>query len=220
MRLRVFRAAIATILISATATFAVTVGQTDDFQDGTTMNWREGGSSPNPPVNVADEGPLGAGDNALFDVSSGTQGPGGRAVFFNTDQWTGDYLSAGVTELTGYARATTASSPLSLRIGLQGGATTRFVTDSAITIPNDDQWYPFSFGINAAELTQAEGSDSLATVLSNVDEFRIISSASPAWRGDVAFTEIYVDNLTAVPEPSSMLLLSIAALGLCRRRRR
>ena len=30
----------------------ISFGQMDTFQDGTTMNWHEGGSSPNPPTNI------------------------------------------------------------------------------------------------------------------------------------------------------------------------
>ena len=43
----------------------ITVGHVDDFQDGTTQHWRIG--QPNPfPKNVANAGPQGMGDHALF----------------------------------------------------------------------------------------------------------------------------------------------------------
>ena len=215
---RVFRAAIAIILATSTATFAVTVGQVDDFQDGTVMNWIEGGASPNPPVYVADQGPMGAGDGAMFDLSTGTLGPGGRAVILNRTQWGGDYLSAGVTGITAYARASVNSEPLSLRVGFES-VSSRYVSIDAVTIPNDDRWYPVSFEISAADLTQVGGAESYETVMASVDEFRLISSAGAAWQGDVAFTEIYIDNVTAIPEPSGILLLVVAGVTLFARRR-
>src|SRR3712207_4557029 len=57
---------------------AVTLGQVDTFQDGSTMNWQEGGNSPNPPTNVASGGPAGAGDRYLENDSSGGFGAGSR----------------------------------------------------------------------------------------------------------------------------------------------
>ena len=42
---------------------AVTLGQIDDFEDGSTQLWSEGGRSPKPPTNVASGGPGEADDN-------------------------------------------------------------------------------------------------------------------------------------------------------------
>lgn len=63
----------------------VTAGQIDDFENGTTMNWTDGGSSV-PPVNIASGGPLGASDNYLSDPSLGGGGPGSKMVMFNDQQ--------------------------------------------------------------------------------------------------------------------------------------
>ena len=62
-------------MISHTTEADVIVGQVDDFQDGTTMGWREGEISPNPPMHAANGGPLGALDSFLLNTSSGGNGP-------------------------------------------------------------------------------------------------------------------------------------------------
>jgi hypothetical protein len=93
------------------------VGQIDDFEDGTTMGWMEGFPSPNPPVNIASGGPAGTGDNYLQNVSSGGFGPGSAQVMFNHDQWSGNYLAAGVTEIE-VQMANFGDSELFMRIAL------------------------------------------------------------------------------------------------------
>ncbi|PWB73274.1 MAG: hypothetical protein C3F15_10055, partial [Holophagae bacterium] len=88
-------AAIGTLaMATAVPAWAVDPLQVDDFEDGTTMGWEEGAPSPNPPVNVADGGPGGAGDAYLENTSSGGTGAGSRMVMFNNAQWTGDYVAA------------------------------------------------------------------------------------------------------------------------------
>src|SRR5438552_12086560 len=88
------------VLLSATsATWAVTFGQRDDFQNGTTMGWSEGGISPNPPTNIASGGPNGAGDSWLRNIASGVGGAGAKQIMFNQAQWTGNYVSAHVTQI-------------------------------------------------------------------------------------------------------------------------
>jgi hypothetical protein len=80
---------------------AVGIGQTDNFEDGTTQNWVVGllgAAPPFPPVNVPTGGPAGAGDNYLLLTSTGNlfSVPGNRMVVINNTQWTGNYLSAAV----------------------------------------------------------------------------------------------------------------------------
>ena len=183
------------------------------------MGWTEGAPSPDPPVNVVDEGPNGAGDHALFAMSSGTQGPGGRSVIFNRTQWTGDFVAAGVTDVTAMVRASTASAPLNLRIGFEGGTgNSRFVSATPVAIPNDDQWYPVQFDLN--DLVLVDGMEDAQTVLSDVLEMRLLSNVATSWFGEVGFTETYVDNITAVPEPATALWIFALGTAWAYQRRR
>ena len=183
------------------------------------MGWTEGGPSPDPPVNAVNQGPMGIGDHALFAFSSGTQGPGGRAVIYNRAQWTGDFVAAGVNEVTTMVRATTTSAPLNLRIGFEGGAGfSRFVSATPVTIPNDDQWYPVVFELD--DLVLVDGMDDAQSVLSDVFEMRLLSNSVTTWQGEVGFTEAFFDNITAVPEPSQALVLwGLAGVWAIRRRK-
>ena len=202
---------------------AVTVGQIDDFQDGTTQGWAEGIPSPNPPFNLANGGPLGAGDHALRNVSSNTVTAGGRMAMFNRLQWTGDYTAGvGVGSISGLMRADPGGSSLLMRVGVEGNPGERWVSTNAIALPNDGLWHPVVFNLTAADMTQVGGIDPLGLVLSNVGELRILHSTAPSWIAGVIPATLDVDNLTAnpVPEPGSFVLLALAAVSLfCLRKR-
>src|SRR5258706_2983860 len=93
-----FFAAIATLLVAMPLTTqAVTLGQIDDFQDGSAQNWQTGVG---PVANVANGGPAGIGDHYMQTVSTGRFGSDSRLTVFNTSQWQGDYIDAGITTLT------------------------------------------------------------------------------------------------------------------------
>ena len=80
---------------------AVTLGQIDDFQDGTTQGWLVGFPGVQP-VNVATGGPAGAGDHYLLltaDGGPGPQDPNNKLVVINQTQWNGNFLAAGVNAI-------------------------------------------------------------------------------------------------------------------------
>src|SRR3954464_8933202 len=84
-------------LCFAAAACAVTNGQIDTFQDGTTMGWSNG--LPANLVNIDTGGPGGAGDRFLTLSADGTQGHGGRLTTFNLQQWLGNYVAQGITAI-------------------------------------------------------------------------------------------------------------------------
>src|SRR5215212_9214500 len=76
---------------------AVSLGQTDTFENGTTQGWVTallGSPNPLPPANVPTGGPAGANDNFLLLTSRGGGGPGSRLTGINTSQWAGNYAAA------------------------------------------------------------------------------------------------------------------------------
>jgi hypothetical protein len=194
----------------------VVLGQVDDFENGTTMGWAEGGVSPNPPTNVATGGPAGLNDNFLQNVSSGSSGAGGRMIMFNNAQWTGDFVAAGVTRVDAMVRAS--GVPMSLRIGLSNSSGDIFVSDPAFALLNNGAWTAASFDLTAGAMTRVQGIGSLTDVLSDVFEMRILSAASPSWLGDPINAILSVDNIVAAPEPNALALLGLGALLLNRRR--
>lgn len=198
-----------------------TRGQIDTFQDGTTEGWQIGrASSPEAPQNVSTGGPAGAGDAFLDMTSTGTGGPGSKAIIFNQAQWAGDYLSAGISEIDMDLK-NLGATPLTMRIALdQFGGGPGYVTVNGFSLPADGAWHHATFKIDSADLTPLESPPDLNALLSSVTEMRILSAASPSLDGDNIASSIGLDNIQAVPEPASAALLLAAAPMLLRRRRR
>src|SRR5262245_24440293 len=164
------------ITVSATPAFAVVFGQLDDFQNGTTMGWQEGFPSPNPPTNIPNGGPNGVGDAFLQNVCSGGSGAGSKQIMFNVMQWTGDFNTQNVTRMSGMS-ANQGTQTLHMRAAIRGGlSTTFFASTNPVVLPADGIWRPVTFQFNASNMSLIVGNETLATVLSSVAEFRILSA--------------------------------------------
>ncbi len=176
----------------AAAGLAVTLGQVDDFEDGTVMGWTESGGSSNPPVNVADGGPEGTGDNYLENESSGGAGASGRMEMFNSTQWAGDYIGAGINSIAARVanfgsgdNAPNGTDPdLHIRLAVtRNDLTTRYGSTRAAVIPPDGEWRFVVWDL--ADMGLISGTATLDDVLLNVSTLRVVSAeAGPAWNGD------------------------------------
>jgi len=183
------------------AGFAVEVGQIDDFEGGSTQGWRKGSVSANQPANIGTGGPSGANDNYLQTISTGGVGADSKQVIFNTAQWGGDYLAAGVTEIAMHFR-NAGTTTLHMRIALEGGGVggSWFSSTQAIQVPADSIWHEASFSISESDLTRVPGTgtQTFAAALSNVTEMRILTSQSgPDFRGDSVVSTLGVDDIEA-----------------------
>jgi len=191
---------------------AIVVGQIDDFEDGTTDSWANGGIQP---VNIANGGPLGLNDNYL-QVSSDSSGMNGRLTVFNRNQWLGNYISAGVNEIAldlNNLGTTTVSIHLAFKSATFNGASGYLTTIPVQLAPNSG-WQHFSFSITPAAMTAIGGPSAFNTFFSNPAELRIINeSGTTSLNGDLIAAEIGIDNIAAiaVPEPGSLIL--IVAIG-------
>ncbi len=192
---------------------AIVLNQIETFsaQNG----WQSGSPNPNPPVLAANAGPLGTGDSALRVTSNGGTGAGSRLVVFNTTAWTGDYLSAGILTLAMDLR-NSGSTSLSLRVALDGPGG-KFV--SAPTVINAfSGWVSAVFSIKASSLISASGTDAAAT-LADVTELRILHSSTVDYRGAQISSGFQVDNIQAIPEPTTTALIYlVGAMFLFRKR--
>jgi hypothetical protein len=198
-------------LTLVTPAWAITLGQIDDFQDGTTQGWRSGAQNPNPPINVADVGPAGAGDHSLQITSTGGFGAGSALVAFNTAQWSGDY---GTEQVTMIVVDVNNVGPVSLTLRFAfDGAGGRFSSTVGVSLAAGSGWQTIGFLVEAGDLTSVGGTDVNAT-LASVSQLRLLHASSPAFMGDRTAAQLWVDNVVAVPEPSTLLLLAagIAAL--------
>ncbi|HEV3416570.1 MAG TPA: hypothetical protein VG056_07150 [Pirellulales bacterium] len=206
-------------LVPNLSSAAIILGQVDNFQDGTTQNWTNG-AAPNP-VNVATGGPDGGGDRYL-EIQSGSFGGGGNLVSFNRAQWTGNYIAAGVNEVT-MDLENLGTVPLSIRIAMRSGTlqgTPGYASTTAFAISADGSWHHATFLIDSADLTGINSPTPLSTFLTSVAELRILNSASPALVGDSISGQVGVDNIQAtrapaVPETSSIFaaIAGIACLS-------
>jgi hypothetical protein len=208
------------VVLSATSAFGVVIGQVDTFQDGLD-NWQGGVGG----FSVAPTGgPAGAGDQYL-QLSSGASPLPPRLVGFNDSQWLGNFTAAGVTAVA-MDLLNTGTTPLTMRVaireGTSGSTTPGYATSNAdaFILPADGQWHHAVFDLDAASLTGFNSPQPLATDLANVKDFRILESAAPSGVGDMVTAQVGVDNVTAVPEPSALALIAIAAAFILPRARR
>ena len=160
------------------------------------MNWQEGINSPNPPTNIATGGPAGAGDRFLEDVSTGGFGAGSKLVMFNEVQWTGNYVAAGIDRIT-TQMANLGSTTLHMRIAIRGGPTsTAYGSTTATDLPPDGVWRVVTFDLTNSALTSIGGADTLAQVLANVNDVRILSAiGGPSFQGDPIQATLGIDNI-------------------------
>jgi len=205
---------------------AITIGQMDTFQTGTTEGWFAGGLGmgmvpPTPPHVIANGGPAGAGDQFLEITADTDTGAGSRVVAINGAQWAGNYLAAGIGGIAMDLR-NLGTTDLTIRLLLEDPMMAPPVDEAVTTfgaaLAAEGDWTHVFFPISPSALTVLRGN--ATTLLGNTILLRIINSPTPT----EAITErgvLGVDNIQAqVPEPATFLLAGIAliALGLSRRR--
>lgn len=180
-------------MLTAVPVLALTIGQTDTFEDGTTNGWTSGLVNPTPPLNIATGGPAGAGDNYLQLTASGGVGPGGRLVAFNPYQWSGDYVAAGAATVTMNLQNYGATD-LSLRLMFSNAAGTNVALTGVVFLPSGSGWQSVSFAIGAGDLVVLAGT--AAGALSAVSEVRLLHSPSTTQPGPAIAARLGVDNVT------------------------
>jgi hypothetical protein len=221
-------AALALVLgVSANASAApITVGQIDTFEDGTTQGWQInllGMGSPvlSVPANFPTGGPAGNGDNFLMMISTGVpMTAGNRMTVLNAAQWAGDYLAGGVSAIS-MDVFNFGPSAVNLRLLFEDamGAPPQnvAVSTNSILLPAFSGWTNVIFPINPGSLTALNGN--VNTALSNTTILRIFDSAALTFPGSPALSVVGFDNITAVPEPATLLLLGTGVAFALRRRR-
>lgn len=211
-------ALLAVLALGATPARATIVfGQIDDFEDGTTQFWTGGLG----PANIPSGGPAGAGDHYLQLVATGGSGPGSRLGAYNDNQWNGDYLAANVSSIEADLRNFGSTGDLSLRL-LFFGSGGNFTSTVPLIIPNDGDWHHVIFGITPADLTAVDGGFDVNATLSGTNRLLIRHQVGPpagSFAGTVIDGEMGMDNVTALPEPTTLGLFLGGLLLTARRRR-
>jgi len=209
--------------LGASASATVSLGQLDDFEDGTVQGWIQGGAG-NPTSNIPNGGPTGAGDNYLETVGDGPAsdfpaGPGSVPATFNESQWTGAW-DADVTAVE-VDMANFGSDALSMRLVLFGNGGSRYVSNSSVNLPADGQWHTLVFGVTSSTVSDVVSSgESLTDARSNAVRLMFRHQIPDgAAGGSAADAALGLDNITAVPEPAGLALLALGGLLATRRRR-
>ena len=205
--------AIAISLVFACSANAITPGQTDDFQDGTTNAWINGPFAPQV-ENIVTGGPAGVDDHYMRVTATGGGGPGSRLTTFNHVQWLGDYVGQGITaiemDLNNFS-----DTALNIRIAFKAetSISSPGFLSQGFTLPAGGGWEHVVFAINMASMIPINSPGDFNTFFSgNFQELRIINEAGQSnMNGDPVIGMLGIDNIHAVPEPNSTLL---AAIGL------
>lgn len=199
----------AIIATGGPASASISLGPINDFQGGTAEGWSSGFPNPNPPAVVSDGGPAGSGDGFLTVTSIGGVDAGSKLVAFNFGpDWTGDYIAASVTAILADVKNLGVSS-LDMRIRLDGPGGT-FVSAVPVLLAVAGGWQSVAFGLDPSDLTG--GANALAT-LAAVSQVRLLHNPDATSIGPSSVSRLGVDNLTAVPEPSTGALL-VCGVGL------
>ena len=203
----------------------VSLQQVDDFSSSFS-DWFEGEASDTPPTWMASGGP--GGSAYLHNDSTGFS-PGRNMQMWNTSQWQGDYLAAGgsAIRLNAVNRTEAGGENLNLRMAFYGEGGW-FVTQP-ITLEPESGWQTLTYGISLSDLEHAGlGGEDYAETMANVWRMQIISLEEGAdynfgdasgLRGEPIEASLGIDDLTLIPEPSSVALLGLAGFAYWRRRR-
>lgn len=218
------------------AAFALPVS-VQDFEDGSTQGWTAGGGPggavPLFPPAVATGGPAGPADQHLRIRSIGGSGAGSQLTAINRDGWDGDYLAAGLTQVTADLR-NFGPGDLYVRLVLIDFDNQRHASTGAVFLASGGGWTDGVFSLAAADLIAGQGA--VADLLASVTELRIWAAGDPdalylpGFSSPGVVAELGVDNLTpnvfdggggtvAAPPTAALALLGLLAVAGARPRR-
>lgn len=218
-------AALSLLLAAAMPAHAVVRGQIETFTSSNGGWFIGGGPAGAPLVPLPVEptgGPGGSGDAFLRVTSTGSGTAGSRLVANNAGPWTGNYLAAGIThiamDLKNLGAANVAvrlffEDPIPLPP--QNEARTSFVANLAA----GSDWTRFVFRISPPHLVAELGD--VTSALTNTTFFRIYHSTGGDFPGEPIAASIGIDNVHAIPEPTTtaLIMAGLGVLGAVARRR-
>jgi hypothetical protein len=92
-----------------------------------------------------------------------------------------------------------------------------YAATAPLSLPAGSGWRHHVFGLSTGDLTRVAGTNSLSHVLASVDRLLLHHDPHPpdstGGASPVVSANVGMDNITAIPEPATLLLLAVA--GLC-----
>jgi hypothetical protein len=216
-----------TALLACTPSWAVTLGYTESF---TTSNAGWSGLLVTQPL---DHSPTGGVDNGghveiqpSTDPAASALGGNGPVIFrapasASGGAFTGNWLTSGISTVQAYFRHSLDLAPINIYIRMAGAPGTAGVFFADSQVEQSDGWTLVNFDVTEDNFTVAGGPGTTYTgVLGNVTQFQFGAQLLTAV--DPASTQIHfeLDQVSLVPEPSSLLLFTGVASGLMPWRRR
>jgi len=191
-------------------TQAVTLGQIDTFTDGV-QNWGAYGSR----LHMSDGGPEGDGDGFLAVLAHGGTDLRGELIALSPyPRWSGNYADGVITALAMDLK-NFGDMPLEMRLHCIHNLG-RVTSINAFPIPADGQWHRTECSVQADALI----SDGDLLGLLQDTRFSIRHQSGPPRLESGAekiFSAFGLDNVTAVPEPISAVLLGLGGICVTRR---
>jgi len=220
------------VLIAAVMTLSnpwalgvVSMTSIDNFVSSS-ESWQVGGAGIQP-VRVASAGPDGQ-IGYLSHFSDGSSANGKWLMWTEHSDWTGNYTSAGIREISLEAKVSSGTNPVNLRVAFDGPGGWFYYSTP---ISSGSHWNALRFILDSSNFTYATGSGgtgSFSATLSSVTRFEILAgggavsyrSGGDLLQAGTSSNTIFIDNISAVPEPSALSLLAVGLGGLAMMRRR
>lgn len=176
---------LAMLFLPLLSTAQLQVGQVDSFDNGATQGWQRGS-------NVS----------GALQLTADGAGNSGKLVTFNTTQWAGNYLAAGVTAIQ-MTLENPSNQTLNVRLAFGTNNAPRrgetwFSSTLAATLAPNSAAQTFTFPISASDLTRVQGDATYEEVFATVQTLRIVNGPEPTSQGVNVAATLLVDNITAV----------------------
>lgn len=208
-----YRCSCVGVIFVAGAASAVTSGFVEDFNNGTGgFGFLQGASV------TTQLGGVGGASDAFLHVATTTVDPlAARAI--DAPQYTGDYITAGVSSISFWLRDTgAADDDVIVRVAI-GDQRSNFWVSNLGVAPTASWTQHIVDLTDASAWTQVIGSGSFSSALAstNVLQFRAAELASGR-APDSVLGDFGVDRIALIPAPGAGALLALAPLAVRRRR--
>ena len=191
---------------------AASYDQVDDFEDGTTMGWS--GNRFGTVTHVSGNGP-GGGSDDYIETSIASFHLGTK----NTDQWTGDFLAAGIAAIEAdLNHLDPIAQRLNMRIVLFGPGGVFASQGITANVPTNT-WTHYVFGLSSNDLVYvADGSGNLHETLTSVTNLLLRhdspSPTPPGFHPPHVSATLGIDNVHAVPRQPILGDLTVTSTQL------